>query len=71
MEVGTHLTERVSDLEYTPFKIDIDLRYYAKDADRVYTNDDINEICKLYMKEMNVWFQPLDDEEREFFILEN
>ena len=68
--VETHLTERVSDLEYTPFKIDIDLRYYAKDANRVYTNEDINEICKLYMREMNVWFQPLDDEEREFFILE-
>ena len=69
-KIPVHLTERVSDMEFTPFKIDIDFRYYAKDTNRLYTNDDIEDICKLYMKYMNEWFQPLEIDDREFFILE-
>ena len=69
-KIPIHLTERVSDLEYSPFKIDIDFRYYSSDLKRIFSKKDVEEICMLYMKYMDEWFQPFEDTDREFFILE-
>jgi P4 family phage/plasmid primase-like protien len=68
--IDIHLTEKVSDLEFSPFKIDIDLRYYNTDAVRIYTPDDIDAICKLYILNIEDWLSEPSEEERIFFILE-
>jgi len=68
--VNVHLTERISDREITPFKIDIDLRYYSNKLERRYTKEDIYDICKLYMKYIEDWLVTPDENEREFFVME-
>ena len=77
--IHCHLTEKVSDRQVTPFKIDMDFRYYKnidpnttdqKDIPRHYTANHVNQICQLYMKYIEDWLVSPDDEEREFFIME-
>ena len=69
-KLDIHLTERISDREITPFKIDIDLRYYDSKLTRRYTTEDIYDICKLYMKQIEEWIVSPDGNEREFFVME-
>ena len=77
--IHCHLTEKVSDREVTPFKIDMDFRYYKKidpkttnetDIPRMYTDEHVNKICQMYMKYIEEWIAPPDEDEREFFIME-
>ena len=78
-KIHCHLTEKVSDRQVTPFKIDMDFRYYKaidpsttdeKDIPRLYTDDHVNKICQMYMKYIEEWLVSPDDDEREFFIME-
>jgi P4 family phage/plasmid primase-like protien len=71
--VPVHLTERVSDMPYTPIKIDMDFRYSTEEEkvpDRIYKLDDIIKVCQLYMEIMEEYLEKLEDYEREFFIME-
>ena len=78
-KIHCHLTEKISDKEITPFKIDMDFRYYLskdpsntneKDLDRVYTSEQVDQICMMYMNYIEEWIVSPDDDEREFFIME-
>ena len=69
-KITTYLTEGIKDREFTPLKIDIDLRYFKKENKRVYTNDDIDKICMLYMKKLEEYLEEPDESERLFFVLE-
>ena len=78
-KIPCHLTEKISDKEITPFKIDMDFRYYLskdpsntneKDLDRVYTSEQVDQICMMYMNYIEEWIVSPDDDEREFFIME-
>ena len=69
-KIDVHLTEKVSDLEFSPFKIDIDLRYFNKNDVRIYNSTDIDKICQLYIKFIEEWLSEPEDDERLFFILE-
>jgi len=77
--IDCHLTERISDKEVTPFKIDMDFRYYQKgdpttieqvEIERCYTQKHVDDICMLYMTNIEEWIVSPDDDEREFFIME-
>lgn len=68
--IDVHLTEGIHDRTLTPFKIDIDFKYFAESPCRKYTDHDIDEICKLYVKGIEEWLEYPDDDERIFFILE-
>ncbi len=69
-KIPIHLTERITDCNYTPLKIDLDFKYFSKDCKRIYKKEDIFKICQIYMEELEKFLAPLDDEERDFFILE-
>lgn len=69
-EVPIYLTEGIKDRDYTPLKIDLDFRYYANDASRLYKFDDIGKICQKYMEIIEEYLDEPDDEERLFYILE-
>ena len=66
----TFMTERVNDLDYTPLKIDIDLRSYKNKRKRLYELEDIQKICMEYMKNIEEYLHIDIDEERLFFVLE-
>ena len=68
--IPTYLTEGIKDCELTPIKIDVDLRYYKKKVERIYTNEDIDKICMLYMVKIEEYLEEFDDHERLFYILE-
>jgi len=72
MKLATYLTEGIRDCEYTPFRADLDFRYYTIDDEpqRYYKSEDIDSICMLYMKEMEEWLVEFDDDERIFFVME-
>jgi P4 family phage/plasmid primase-like protien len=73
-KIPVHLTERVSDMPYTPIKIDMDFRYSTTDdiktPERIYKIDDIIRICQLYMEVIEEYLEKLEDYERDFFIME-
>ena len=69
-KIPTYLTEGIKDKEITPLKIDIDLRYYNEKLTRLYTADDINQICMKYMEKIEEYLETPDDNERLFYILE-
>ena len=69
-KIPTYLTEGIKDCDITPLKIDVDLRYYNKNCDRIYTDEDINEICMLYVSKIEEYIAELDEDERLFYILE-
>jgi P4 family phage/plasmid primase-like protien len=72
-KIPIHLTERVSDMPFTPIKIDMDFRYSTQEEkvpERIYKIDDIIKICQLYMEVMDEYLDKLEDYEREFFIME-
>ena len=57
--------------ELSPILIDIDLRYHKSvSEDRIYNNDFIHEILKLYMKVINNYLIIKEDRERYAFIFE-
>jgi len=66
----THLTEGIRDCDYTPLKIDIDFRYFKEDIVRLYTLDDIIKLCQLYMECLDEYVEDLEDNKRDFFILQ-
>ena len=68
--IPTYLTEGIKDCEITPIKIDIDLRYFNKTCKRIYTDNDINEICMRYMAMIEEYLEELEPHERLFYILE-
>ena len=68
--ITTYLTEGIKDREFTPLKIDIDLRYFKATKERIYTDTDIDQICMLYMKKLEEYLDEPDENERLFFILE-
>lgn len=72
MKQTAYLTEGIRDCEYTPFRADLDFRYYTnnEEPERIYENEAIDKICMLYMKEMEEWLVEFEDEERIFFIME-
>ena len=65
-----YLTEGIKDKEYTPVKIDIDFRYNKATNDRIYTNEDIDKVCMLYMQKIEEYIETPDEDERLFYILE-
>ena len=65
-----YLTEGIKDKEYTPVKIDIDFRYFKDQNKRVYTNEDIDRVCMLYMRKIEEYIETPDEDERLFYILE-
>ena len=65
-----YLTESIKDCDYTPLRINIDLNYYNKNPIRVYTREDIDKICLLYMNKIEEYLEELEDFERTFYILE-
>ena len=69
-KIPTYLTEGIKDMENTPLKIDLDFRYYGKEATRLYKFDDIGKICQKYMEIIEEYLDDPDDEERLFYILE-
>jgi P4 family phage/plasmid primase-like protien len=72
MKQPAYLTEGIRDCEFTPFRADLDFRYYTTEEEpqRLYTNEDIDKICMLYLKEMEEWLVEFDDDERIFFVME-
>ena len=68
--IPIYLTEGIKDMENTPLKIDLDFRYYANKAERLYKFDDIGKICQKYMEIIEEYVDEPDDEERLFYILE-
>ena len=69
-KIPTYLTEGFKDMEYTPLRIDLDFRYYSNDCQRLYTINDIKNICMKYMYIINEYLEDLEDDERTFYILE-
>ena len=63
-----YLTEGIKDKEYTPVKIDIDFRYNKATNDRIYTNEDIDKVCMLYMQKIEEYIETPDEDERLFYI---
>ena len=68
--IPTYLTEGIKDLESTPLKIDIDLRYFDNKLTRWYTPEDIDKICMKYMEKIEEYLETPTSEERLFYILE-
>lgn len=65
-----HLTEGIRDCEYTPIKIDFDMRYYRPTLERIYTIDQIGAVCQSYIRTLEEYLENIEDEERDFYVME-
>lgn len=65
----TNISLTEANREYTPLKIDIDLKWYSNKLVRKYTQDDIKEIISYYMEVINEWYE-LTDDEKLCFVME-